>query len=158
MVSTDDSHLFHLGARTESLSRADSLGVPSDCRGQQPQPVPAARATAFRSPKAVKAAGRPAVYRRQLPGRGLRERGTLGERPGGGALPAPPAGEEPWCRRARTGVRGPETHSRGSPSARDVRSLQNSVRLCKVLCVNIPSRRGKLSLIQFVLIPWDAYF
>lgn len=140
MVSTDDSHLFHFGARTESLSGADSLGVPSDCRGQQPQPVPAARATAFRSPKAVKAAGRPAVYRRQLPGRGLREQGTLGERPGGCALPAPPAGEEPWCRRARTGVRWPETHSLGSPSAKDARSLQKSVRLCKVLCVNIPSR------------------
>lgn len=140
MVSTDDSHLFHFGARTESLSGADSLGVPSDCRGQQPQPVPAARATAFRSPKAVKAAGRPAVYRRQLPGRGLRERGTLGERPGGCALPAPPAGEEPWCRRARTRVRWPETHSRGSPSTKDARSLQKSVRLCKVLCVNIPSR------------------
>lgn len=94
----------------------------------------------FSSPKAVKAAGRPAVYRRQLPGRGLRERGTLGERPGGCALPAPPAGEEPWCRRARTRVRWPETHSLGSPSAKDARSLQKSVRLCKVLCVNIPSR------------------
>lgn len=46
-------------AQTAPLSGEDSWGVLSDLRGQEPRQAPAAQATAFRSPKAVRAAGRP---------------------------------------------------------------------------------------------------
>lgn len=55
------------------------------------QQAPAAQATTLHNSKGDGAPGR-----QQLPGRGLRERGTLGERPGGSVPLAPPGGEEQW--------------------------------------------------------------
>lgn len=67
---------------------------------------------------------RPAGSRRQLPGRGRRERGTLGERPGESAPGAPPGGDG-GCAHRSANLRAQSPYS---PAPKRIGSLQYSPR------------------------------
>lgn len=106
-------------AQTAPLSGADSWGVLSDLRGQEPQQAPAAQATAFRSPKAITAAGWPPAgdsFRVVACGSGVRwESGPVDER-----LWLPLVVRSRGDGRRAQGLCWPETQSLCSPSIQKV--------------------------------------